>query len=65
VRRYFFVSMPKPLSFIVTVIIATIIMLAVAGFISDKAMPVGTGGEKANATLEDIAERLYEDMERR
>ena len=64
-RRYFFISMPKPLSFVITIIMVVIMLLAVTSYISDNALPVGTGGVKANATLEDITERLYEEMERR
>lgn len=64
-RRYFLISMPKPMTFVIAVLIITVIMLAVSSFVSDNALPVGTGGVKANATLEDITERLYEEIERR
>ena len=64
-RRYFFISMPKPMSFVITVLVVIIMMLAISSLITDNALPVGTGGVKANATLEDITERLYEELERR
>lgn len=63
-KKYFFVSMPKPLSFIITIVLMVIIIITIGNYIAENPIPVGGGTVNVNATLEDLAEKFYEDMNR-
>ena len=63
-KRYFFVSIPKPLSFFITAALLILVTLAVGSYIAENPLPVGGGKANINITLEDVAEKLYGEMSR-
>lgn len=61
-RKYFFVSIPKPFSFVITILLITLVMIAIGSYFAENPFQVFGDGTRTNITLEDIAENIYESI---
>jgi len=61
-KRSIFIRLPQPLVFVISLLLLVLTVLAIINYIEKNPLPVFGDSRNVNVTFEDLAEKIYENL---